>query len=236
VLFVSHNMPAVARLCQRALLLNAGEVVQDAAAPRVVSAYLGAGLETTGEREWPEAERAPGDEVVRLRAVRVRAEDGQVTDVVDVRQALMIEIEYDVLRAGKRLSPVIIVMNEEGVCVFSSGAVSSQFIDAQDPNFVGRCLSTCLVPGNLLAEGALTVTVSINAILDGNVPHVIERDAVRFQMIDSLDDDSARGLYGGPVMGVVRPLLQWTNQSLRREESLEPVGVSSDAGRESVQK
>lgn len=226
VLFVSHNMPAVSRLCQRAILLNAGEVVQDGAAARVVSAYLGVGLETTGLREWPEVERAPGDDVVRLRAVRVRAEDGQVTDAMDLRKPVMIEIEYDVLRPGKRLSPVIICMNEEGICVFSSAGASSQFIDAQDPDFVGRCLSTCLIPGNLLAEGALTVTVSINTILDGNVPHVVERDAVRFQMIDSLNDDSARGLYGGPVMGVVRPLLQWTNQSLR--PTLDSVSVSSD--------
>jgi lipopolysaccharide transport system ATP-binding protein len=226
VLFVSHNMPAVSRLCQRAILLNAGEIVQDGAAPRVVSAYLGVGLETTGVREWEDVERAPGDNVVRLRAVRVRSEDGQVTDVVDVRKPLTIEIEYDVLRPGKRLSPVIICMNEDGVCVFSSGGVSPQFIDAQDPNFVGRRLSTCLIPGNLLAEGALTVTVSINTILDGNLPHVTERDAVRFQMIDSLDADSARGLYGGPVMGVVRPLLQWTSQPLHAD--VDTVSLSSN--------
>jgi lipopolysaccharide transport system ATP-binding protein len=227
VLFVSHNMPAVSRLCQRAILLNEGEVMQDGPAPRVVSTYLGAGLETTGLREWPDVERAPGDDVVKLRAVRVRSDDSGVTDVVDVQKPFMIEIEYDVLRPGKRLSPVIICMNEDGVCVFSSGAVSSQFIDEQDPNFVGRCLSTCLVPGNLLAEGALTVTVSVNAILDGNIPHVLERDAVRFQVIDSLNDSSARGLYGGPVMGVVRPLLQWTNQSLRA--NLDSVSFSSDS-------
>jgi lipopolysaccharide transport system ATP-binding protein len=226
VLFVSHNMPAVARLCQRAILLNGGEVVQDGPAPRVVSAYLGAGLETTGVREWPDADRAPGDSVVRLRAVRVRSDDGEVTDVVDVRKPVSIELEYDVLRPGKRLSPVIICMNEDGVCVFSSAGVSSQFIESQDPGFVGRCLSTCVIPGNLLAEGALTVTVSVNTILDGNFSHAVERDAVRFQVIDSLDGDSARGLYGGPVMGVVRPLLQWTNQSLRA--SLDSVSVSSD--------
>jgi lipopolysaccharide transport system ATP-binding protein len=228
VLFVSHNMPAVARLCQRAILLNDGEVVQDGAAPRVVSAYLGVGLATTGVREWPEAERAPGDSVVRLRAVRVRSEDGQITDVVDVRKPVLIEIEYDVLQVGKRLSPVMILMNEEGVCVFSSAGVSSQFIDGQDPSFVGRCVSTCLVPGNLLAEGALTVTVSVNTILDGNIPHAVERDAVRFQVVDSLDGDSARGLYGGHVMGVVRPLLQWTSRSLQ-SASLDAVGVSSDS-------
>jgi hypothetical protein len=42
------------------------------------------------------------------------------------------------------------------------------------------CLCSCLIPGNLLAEGALTVSVSGNAILGGKVAHGMERDAIRF--------------------------------------------------------
>src|SRR3712207_7464668 len=33
-----------------------------------------------------------------------------------------------------------------------------------------------------------------------------------FQVVDSLDGDSARGDYAGPMPGVVRPLLRWTNE------------------------
>jgi lipopolysaccharide transport system ATP-binding protein len=216
VLFVSHNMHAVSRLCKRAILLDEGTVLEDGPAARVVNSYLGFGLQATGKREWSNLERAPGDNVVRLRAVRVRSPDGQVTDVFDVRKPITIEIEYEILRRGKRLSPIIICNNEEGICVFSSAGISEQFISSQDPNFLGTCLSTCVVPGNLLAEGALRITVSINTILDGNFTHVVERDAVRFQVVDSLEDDSsARGIYGGQVMGVVRPLLTWTSERLQ---------------------
>lgn len=229
VLFVSHNMPAINRLCGRAILLDQGEVIEDGPASRVVSAYLGStAAGAAGIREWPERSRAPGDEIVRLRAVRIRSEEGPLTEAVDIRKPFFIEIEYDVLMPGKRLSPVIICNNEDGVCVFSSGGVSAQFLDSQDRNYIGRCLSTCLVPGNLLAEGALTVTVSINTLMDGNLTHALERDAVRFQVVDSLDENSARGLYGGPVQGVMRPLLTWTNKPIRT--SSEGLGFSSDNG------
>jgi lipopolysaccharide transport system ATP-binding protein len=40
VLFVSHNMAAIQNLCQRALLLEAGRVVEDAPAARAVAAYM----------------------------------------------------------------------------------------------------------------------------------------------------------------------------------------------------
>jgi lipopolysaccharide transport system ATP-binding protein len=39
-----------------------------------------------------------------------------------------------------------------------------------------------------------------------------EGDAVAFHVIDSLDGNSARGDYGGNMMGVVRPMLQWSTK------------------------
>jgi lipopolysaccharide transport system ATP-binding protein len=36
--------------------------------------------------------------------------------------------------------------------------------------------------------------------------------AVAFQVVDSLDGDSARGDYAGPIPGAVRPLLEWTTR------------------------
>ena len=54
VLFVSHNMPAITRLCERAILLDEGRLLQDGVSHQVVKAYLNAGLGTTAMREWPD--------------------------------------------------------------------------------------------------------------------------------------------------------------------------------------
>ncbi len=42
--------------------------------------------------------------------------------------------------------------------------------------------------------------------------HFYEPDAVAFQVVDSLEGDSARGDYAGGIPGVVRPLLKWTTR------------------------
>jgi len=42
--------------------------------------------------------------------------------------------------------------------------------------------------------------------------HFFERDIVAFQVIDTMDGDSARGDYAGPMPGMVRPMLNWTSQ------------------------
>jgi len=206
VLFVSHNLPAITRLCPRAILLDGGRVLQDGPSHQVVTAYLG---ESAGaaEREWPDLKEAPGNDVVRLSAVRVRTEDGRVSGAVDIRRPVGIEMEFEVLKPGWVLVPNYHVVNDEGTYVFVT-------ID-QDPDWQrrprppGSYLSTAWIPGNFLAEGGLIVSPSIST-LDPALTHFWERDAVAFRVIDSLDGDSARGDYGGPIPGVVRPLLRWT--------------------------
>ena len=77
VLYVAHNMPAISRLCQRAILMGNGRVIQDGPAHEVISTYLTSGLGTSAVREWPDLGQAPGGDIVRLRAVRVLDEDGE---------------------------------------------------------------------------------------------------------------------------------------------------------------
>jgi lipopolysaccharide transport system ATP-binding protein len=52
VLFVSHNMNAVQRLCRRAVLLDRGQVVADGPAGEVIHRYLTPRLETPSPQEW----------------------------------------------------------------------------------------------------------------------------------------------------------------------------------------
>jgi lipopolysaccharide transport system ATP-binding protein len=70
-----------------------------------------------------------------------------------------------------------------------------------------------LIPGNLLSEGTLFVGAAVST-LNPEVIHFYERDAVAFQVIDSIDGNSARGDYAGHMPGVVRPMLQWTTKTI----------------------
>jgi lipopolysaccharide transport system ATP-binding protein len=209
VLFVSHNMSAITRLCERTILLDEGRVLQDGPSHQVVGAYLSSGLGTMAVRAWPDPAKAPGNEVSRLYAVRVRTEDGRITDAVDIRQKVGIEMEYEVFKPGYKLMPHFVLYNQEGVLAFVS-------ID-QDPTWrrrprpAGHYVSTGWIPGNLLSEGMMVVGVVMGTV-DRRGIHFVERDAVAFQVVDSMDGDSARGDWAGTMPGVVRPLLEWTTE------------------------
>jgi lipopolysaccharide transport system ATP-binding protein len=198
VVFVSHNMMAVTRLCQRTILLDEGRVLDDGPSHEIVGSYLRSGLGTTAHREWPDDASAPGNHIARLRGV-----------CVNIRYPIRIEMTFDVLEGGHQLVPNFHLFNEEGVCVF--------IVNDQDPEWrhrtrpQGRFVSTVNIPGNFLAEGAIVVRAVVST-MDPVTVHFSEDDAVAFQVIDSLDGDSARGAFAGAYPGVVRPLLQWTTE------------------------
>jgi lipopolysaccharide transport system ATP-binding protein len=213
VLFVSHTMPAVTNLCQRAILLDEGKVVLDGPAPQVVGAYLNAGLGTTAAREWHDRAKAPGGDIVRLYAVRVITGDNQITDTVDIRQSVGIEMEYEVLKAGYVLLPNFGFYNQEGILAFLVQDLDPEWRQRRRPT--GRYVSTVWIPGNYLSDGLMYINVALNTI-DPYIQQFHEHQVIAFQVVDSFTGDTARGDWTGPMKGIVRPLLKWNTRIERQ--------------------
>jgi len=206
VLFVSHNMAAITRLCPRVIMLSGGKVMRDGLVDEVVHAYLHAGRDTTAMREWPDLSNAPGDEVVRLRAVRVKGRDGSVSASIDIRNAIGLEMEFEVLESDHHLMPYYSLLNEEGVVVFSIIDQDAQW--ANRSRSTGCFTSTAWIPANLLTEGSYYVRATMRSP-DRKKRRIDESEVVVFNVMDTMEGDSARGDWVGSMPGVVRPLLEW---------------------------
>jgi homopolymeric O-antigen transport system ATP-binding protein len=222
VLFVSHNMPAMTRLCERAFWLEDGSIVRDGPAPEVVSAYLSSGLGTQASREWSEGESCPGRDIAGLRAVRVRSEDGRIVETVDVRRPVYVEMEYEIWKGGHKLIPHFSFSNAEGVTAFSVSDPDPVWQD--QARLPGRYRSTVRIPGNLLAEGMVFVAAGLTGI-DPPAKQFFVRDVVAFQVMDRLDAISGTrhfSYFGKYMKGVVRPVLKWSTDRADRPSSAAP--------------
>ncbi|EAU54535.1 ABC transporter ATP-binding protein [Mariprofundus ferrooxydans] len=206
VLFVSHNMGTISRLCNRAILLNQGGVVADGPVHHVIKSYLQEGTGTGAWARWDDSATAPGDDVARLLSVRVCSEDGITSERVDIHKPVGIEVEYEVLKSGHVLQPNCHFFNSEGVYAFISIDNKSEHCDL--PKELGRYKSTAWIPGNLLAEGTMLVGVALTTF-EPQCVHFYEQDVVAFEVVDNASGDSARGDYHGDLPGVVRPQLVW---------------------------
>ena len=211
VVFVSHQMQAVAQLCDRVVLLEKGSIVLDGASGDVVAHYLQLVEGSTSERVWPDIDTAPGDDLVRLLAVRVVNESGDLVRGSDVRRPVGIEITFTSAARGgaPRLSQDQAVRR----------TTQRRLQRARHEFALARACSsrdyasTAWIPGNLLNEGLMTVDVGVCSVGTLKLhPHAGANDVVSFHVQDSGEGDSAKGPFTGQLHGVVRPLLKWTTR------------------------
>ena len=207
VIFVSHSMPTIARLCPRLLLLDRGRLIEDGPAEHVIGRYLHGDLGSAARREWPDSSDAPGDDWARLRSARVVDSSGATSDVVDVSEPIGIEIAFDLLRR-EAVFPWIDLVDERGTLVFSAMDTNPVWNEARDP---GRYVTTAWIPEHLLNEATIHVTVSVKSALLGRKPwrHAEVESALTFQVVER-EGPTARGDFAGRISGPVRPLLRWT--------------------------
>jgi lipopolysaccharide transport system ATP-binding protein len=210
VLFVSHNMDAVMRLCTHAILLKNGFIEGYDTTNKIVDTYLRSDFGTAAVRRWAEGNN-PGNDIVKLFEVRAHDGAGNISDSFDIAEQVNITLKYQVLKPGYKINPAFNFFNSNGVNIFDSHQTTDPvFKENIEPGYYE---STVSVPGNLFSEG----TIIINAAIVTHNPFVIhfhETDVIAFNMADNTAYNATRGDYTGSMPGVVRPLLNWKSKKI----------------------
>jgi lipopolysaccharide transport system ATP-binding protein len=215
VLFVSHNMSVVSRLCDRGIWMEAGRVAAEGPMEDVVRQYLGSSLAGTAGFEATKLEAAPGNELIRLRGVRVKDHAGRLTSSVDGRHPVFVEIEYVILRA----SPVrtsFRLATAEGVILFTSTDVDDEGRHGRNRE-PGVYVSRCEIPRRLLKRGMYFVTVMSDISMVRVNFHLENVVSFSVDVIEAILEDNRRG--------VVSPAFSWDVEKVSDLDS----GVGRDS-------
>ena len=210
VLFVSHNMASISRLCSQGLLLQSGQKLSFGGIREIIAAYNETSFNATSEKTWLNSADAPGDHSARLRAVRLRTQaDAELNGSIDIAENFIVEIEYELLKTDGNRAPIaaIHLVNENGVVLFASADFNRACMDGNlSPR--GTHVSRCCIPGGLLAEGRFSVLAAMVSY-NPNIVHAIAPDAVSFQAIE-LSKHGVRGDCAQDWPGIIRPQLKWS--------------------------
>lgn len=213
VLFVSHDMAAITRICSRAIALSAGKVALTGDAATVVREYLHSNIGISAERDFTTDANAPQSEIVRLKRVRIIDEAGETSGSNDIRRRIGIEATYEVLQSGQILLPNFQVFNQDRVQLFTVQDVSEEWRRREKQ--IGEYTSRVWIPANFMAEGTFFVNCAVVTYLPAMRVHFNQIDAASFDVVDSMEGDTARGDYAGKMDGVIRPILEWETDYLR---------------------
>ncbi|MBA7705219.1 Vitamin B12 import ATP-binding protein BtuD [subsurface metagenome] len=220
VLFVSHNMALINRLCQRTILLEQGRIVEDGITRKTVDEShimrYKQDCTTPAERKWDIIKSAPGNEIVRLLAVRAKNKNGEVTAEFNIQEPVCVEVEFRVLKEGWVLENSLLFQNESGLPIFAT-------LDNSDPAWrnrkrpAGLYHVTCNVPGNFLNEGTIIITAAIATY--PTTLHAIGRDVISFHIVDP-GSGGARGDFTPEWPdAVIRPLLDWNTEYISTDNN-----------------
>ncbi len=205
VLFVSHNMSAVQRLTDEAIVLERGKMVYRAPTKEAVEFYMSSGYAQSSERQWQEDEIPPSAAPFRPIALRVIDPRGQSTDLVRSIEPLTVEMEYELDSPIQGLRVGIYLLTLQGDLVFTSfdtdsGAQYQEYAVRQ----AGRYISRCQIPADFFNEGQYVLGVNASAY---NIKRYFQDEHALTFSIDSM---GAPGKQWAEVrLGSIRPRLNW---------------------------
>ncbi len=205
VLFVSHNMSAIMRLTEQAIVLDKGQVVYNAPTREAVDYYMASGFSQSGERTW-EADEVP-DSAAPFRpiALRVRDPRGKVADTVQSREPLDVELEYQIDKDITGLRVGIYLLTIQGEVVFTSfDTDNSEQFERYGVRKAGHYISRTQIPANLLNEGQYVLGLNASAY---RVKRYFQDERALAFNVDAM---GAPGMqWPEPRQGPIRPQLDW---------------------------
>jgi len=181
VLFVSHNIAAVTKLCEETIWIDQGRIVSIGPSNGVTASYLKKDSDERYRRVFPSSPEKP----MCLRLVEVLDSDGNIAGEIEFSNPIRIALEYDINRPVSGAHAICFISNIEGVNVLGTGDadLNPERFGKRGP---GRYRAYFEIPSKLLGEGTYTVTVSLG------VPYVAVYDRPEHVLTFDLSDKTSK--------------------------------------------
>ncbi|EMS32312.1 Teichoic acid export ATP-binding protein TagH [Mariniradius saccharolyticus AK6] len=189
VLFVSHNMSAVRKLCNKAIILKDGLLSEVGTTDAVVKKYLNEYRSTTREVTFSDSHR--NDFIQPLRLYLESKEE-----IITVNDQFNIWFEFLNMCPNSNINLSLVIATQDDIVVFNS-------ISNSVPLVGGKAKFKCQVPANLLNNQIYTLRVLV--VKDLRIPLLDISDVINFEIADGERSIN----WFGEWSGTVRPNLEW---------------------------
>ena len=208
ILFVSHDLSTVEKICDRVVWLKDGKIQTMGESKRVVDAYLQDIAEKQEEdfeqrkqvveekKEWEEERRENrwGKREIEIKKVRLKSLEGKEKNVFSPDEGMIIEMD---IVSYSKLDDFVFgvgIFNSQGICCYGSNTNLEEF---EPVSIEGEGKVTCRIEKINMVNGTYYLDLATHKI-DG-YPYDYHRNLYSF-MVSSLYKDS----------GIFRPEHNWS--------------------------
>jgi lipopolysaccharide transport system ATP-binding protein len=156
VLFVSHNMGAVAAMCQRGIVLDQGAVVCDDEVKTAIACYM-RGISSEARVPLRDRKTRRGDQRIKFCELRILDSREQGVSVVSAGDDIMIDLEYEVSDpAVRNVAFQISFSDAMGRSLF---ACATRIVDQNFATLPSGSKVRCHIPKLPLVPGAYRISL-----------------------------------------------------------------------------
>jgi lipopolysaccharide transport system ATP-binding protein len=204
ILFVSHNLTAVANLCNKTLHLEKGCVKQFGETGEVLNNYLSAMQNNLLLQNYDDINSAPGNELVRLKYAKLTPSLIENQLIADVRSSLKIDLEFWNLIDNQYLNISLHIYASTGECIFNVGTV---------PELLQRGIvqASLTIPSYFLNDG--NYLVSFMVVKDKSIVLYNFEEVFNFEIADYREETT----WYGKWPGYVRPQFDFPIQQVSQK-------------------
>jgi lipopolysaccharide transport system ATP-binding protein len=115
VVFVSHNMPAVRKLCKRCIYLKEGQIKKSGETDEVINEYLsGFSDSITGVTVLTDLKTRKGNLKARFSRIELRNQDDRITGTFRIRDDLNINLFFEAFEKIRNLKIIVTILETTG--------------------------------------------------------------------------------------------------------------------------
>ncbi|MFA6554506.1 MAG: ABC transporter ATP-binding protein [Candidatus Paceibacterota bacterium] len=208
IIFVSHNLDAIERLCTKTVLLKKGELIKFGKTSEVINYYLQSERTLDSITEYP-INNNPEGQITR---VVILDKDNQSQTQIPVGEKFFIEIELDV---RKKLENKLIVLHfyyhGDLILVSTEGDANGKHRDYE----VGKYKTRVEIPSSLFQIGNISVVISFKHFNEGKSGVDIVKD-INFEITNK--NNPRQAIFGDNHWGKIATILKYETQPITQNE------------------
>jgi lipopolysaccharide transport system ATP-binding protein len=165
VVFVSHNMAAIQRLCSQCILLDKGRIIASGPTDEVTARYL----DTGGHQfVWERNEGRPQADGFFTRVKLIDAQGNPLSSITTSTQ-LVVEMEYTLIRRIQSLCLSVGLLDSQGDQIFGTEPVD---VDTELPKEPGSYVARVVFPSELFLHKVYQIVAALWSTTDGSLDRV----------------------------------------------------------------
>lgn len=210
ILFVSHDMEAIERMCDWCIRIDEGKIVDYGVPQEIVRRYQEDALSLINKIRVNKSKKIKikkgphANEHGEIISVKLLSDKHQEIGAVKVSQDFFVKLSFRIFSSDVKVFCSFDV-HCKNIHVFRT--VAPQEIDVHIP---GEYEVLIRIPKHLLAETVYSINAGVKITKDEYESYLVSYNAVTFQVYDTGETESARGAFTGRMPGVISPMLEWS--------------------------